>query len=236
MYNQEEGPPGRRDGSGLQEPNLEVVQEEELLMEDEQQVRVIGICGSLRAGSHTRMALEICLEGAREVGADTELIDLRDYRLVFSDGKESPETYPDDVWRLKDKTAAADGIILGTPEYHGSFSGVLKNALDLMGFEEFEAKILGLVGVSGGGMGAVNALNGLRVVGRALHAWVLPEQVSVPEAWKLFDPQGRLKDEVLEGRLREVGRQVARFAYLHSSEEAREFIRAWENMPPNPGG
>jgi hypothetical protein len=52
----------------------------------------------------------------------------------------------------------------------------------------------------------------------------------------LFDPQGRLKDEVLEGRLREVGRQVARFAYLHSSEEAREFIRAWENMPPNPGG
>ena len=205
-------------------------------MVEVRQVSVIGICGSLRTGSYTRKALEISLEGAREVGAETELINLRDYQLVFSDGKENPDSYPEDVRILREKAAAADGIILGTPEYHGSFSGVLKNTLDLMGFEEFEAKILGLVGVSGGEMGAVNALNGLRVVGRALHAWVLPEQVSIPEAWKLFDGQGRLKDEKLEHRLREVGRQVARFAYLHSSKEAREFIKAWENMPPNPGG
>ena len=205
-------------------------------MVEVRQVRVIGICGSLRTGSFTRKVLEISLEGAREVGAETELINLRDYQLVFSDGKENPDSYPEDVRILREKAAAADGIILGTPEYHGSFSGVLKNTLDLMGFEEFESKILGLVGVSGGEMGAVNALNGLRVVGRALHAWVLPEQVSIPEAWKLFDGQGRLKDEGLEHRLREVGGQVARFAYLHSSEEAREFIKAWENMPPNPGG
>lgn len=205
-------------------------------MVDVRQVSVVGICGSLRSRSHTRMALEISLEGARDVGAQTELIDLRDYHLVFSDGKENPASYPEDVQLLKEKVSAADGIILGTPEYHGSFSGVLKNTLDLMGFEEFESKILGLIGVSGGKMGAVNALNGLRVVGRALHAWVLPEQVSIPEAWTLFDSSGRLQEEQLEKRLREVGRQVARFAYLHSSEEAREFIEAWENMPPNPGG
>jgi multimeric flavodoxin WrbA len=59
---------------------------------------------------------------------------------------------------------AAQGIILATPEYHGGYSGVLKNALDLMGFEEFEGKVRGLVGVSGGGMGAFGSLNNLRAV------------------------------------------------------------------------
>ena len=63
--------------------------------------------------------------------------------------------------------------ILATPEYHGGSSGVLKNALDLMGFDEFEGKMVGLVGVSGGRMGAVDALNTLRNIGRALHAWVV---------------------------------------------------------------
>jgi len=54
---------------------------------------------------------------------------------------------------LREEVKQAHGIILGTPEYLGSYSGVLKNALDLMGFEEFEGKMLGLLGVSGGAMG-----------------------------------------------------------------------------------
>jgi len=200
------------------------------------QVNVIGICGSLREESYTRRALTISLEGAEEVGAEVKLIDLRDYQLIFSDGKEHEEDYPEDVFTLRQEVEEAKGIILGTPEYHGSFSGVLKNTIDLMGFPEFEAKIIGLVGVSGGGLGAVNALNGLRVVGRALHAWVLPEQVSIPQAWKVFAENGGVSDSALEGRLRELGRQVSRFAYLHGSSQAREFIEAWENMPSNPGG
>ena len=71
---------------------------------------------------------------------------------------------------------------------------------------------------------------------RALHAWVVPEQVSVPEAWRAFDESGRLRDAALEERLVEMGRQVARFAYLHTSERALEFLRLWETAPPNPGG
>jgi NAD(P)H-dependent FMN reductase len=73
-------------------------------------------------------------------------------------------------------------------------------------------------------------------VGRALHAWVVPEQASIPEAWKVFDASGALQDSDLGQRLKEVGRQVARFAYLHTSEKAQEFLRAWENAPVNPGG
>ena len=72
---------------------------------------------------------------------------------------------PPDVARLRSTVKRCHGLILGTPEYHGSFSGVLKNAIDLMGFEEFEGKMIGLVGVAGGAMGALSALASLRTIG-----------------------------------------------------------------------
>ena len=127
-------------------------------------------------------------------------------------------------------------MILGTPEYHGGLSGVLKNALDLMGFEEFEGKMLGLVGVSGGRLGAFGAMHSLRDVGRALHAWVIPEQASVPQAWQVFDEQGHCKDAETEKRLKEVGRQVVRFAFLHTAEQAGEFLRQFESVVEHPVG
>lgn len=197
-------------------------------------IRVIGISGSLRHGSYTRRAVERALTGAAEAGAEISLIDLTEYELVFRSGEEGAD-YPSDVQRLRANVKQADGVILGTPEYHGSFSGVLKNALDLMGFEEFEGKMIGLVGVSGGRMGAFDALNSLRNIGRTLHAWVIPEQASVPEAWKVFTEDGKIADSQVDDRLREVGRQVARFARLHKCEHALEFLRNWEKAQENPG-
>ena len=104
-----------------------------------------------------------------------------------------------------------------------------------MGFEEFEGKMLGLVGVSGGRMGAFDALNSLRNVGRALHAWVLPQQVSIPEAWSVFGLDGRVKDDKLGHRLRETGAHVARFARVHKSA-TEKFVEMWVKAPNNPGG
>ena len=201
----------------------------------EKSVRVGALCGSLRPGSYTRMALRIALEGAAEVGAETELIDLSGYQLPFCTGHNNQEM-PEDVGRLRAQVESCQGLIIGTPEYHGSYSGVLKNTIDLMGFDQFEGKMIGLIGVSGGAMGALSALASLRTVGRAVHAWVIPEQAMVPQAWKVFDDDGQLKDPSFDKRLREVGRQVARFSYLHSSERAMDFLRLWENAPVNPGG
>ncbi len=202
---------------------------------EQHHVLVVGICGSLRPGSYTRMAVNLALQGAQQVGARTQLIDLRDYQLAFCHGGDAG-SYHTDVSRLRNDVGQAQGIILGTPEYHGGVSGVLKNAIDLMGFSEFEGKMIGMVGVSGGALGAVHALNALRVVGRALHAWIVPEQASVPSAWKHFDDKGNLKDEDLRDRLLEVGKQVARFAYLHTAEESQKFLSEWEAAPVNPGG
>lgn len=205
-------------------------------IKQENNILVVGLSGSLREGSYTSMAVKIALEAAQEAGVQTEFIDLNKYSLVFCDGRREERTYPEDVFKLKRQVSSAQGIILGTPEYHGGLSGVLKNAIDLMGFEEFEGKMIGLIGVSGGSMGAANALNSLRNIGRALHAWIIPEQVSIGEAWKVFDEDGKLKDENLEKRIMEVGRIVARFAFLHTSEKTQEFLSAWESAPFNPGG
>ncbi len=205
-------------------------------MKDQQPpILIVGIVGSLRQQSYTRMAVTIALRGAAEKGARVQLVDLRHYALPFCDGSGNEADEFPDVARLRAEVAAAQGIILGTPDYHGSFSGVLKNALDLMGFDEFGGKVMGLVGVAGGALGVINALNDLRKVGRSLHAWVTPQQAAVPQAWRHFDDDGALTDPDYEKRLLEVGREVAHFASLLASKETRAFLEMWENAMPNPG-
>jgi FMN reductase len=197
-------------------------------MEIGEKVRVVGLCGSLRPGSHTRAVVEAALAGADETGSDTALLDLRDYQLVFCDGKDDESGYPDDVERLRESVRSAQGLILGSPEYHGSFSGVIKNALDLMGSDELNGKIVGLVGVSGGQMGASGALSGLRQICRSVHAWAIPHQASIPQAWNAIDDNGRITDEGLRDRVMDVGRQVARYAYLHNASEIQDLVARWE--------
>mmetsp|Transcript_40302 Transcript_40302/g.89508 ORF Transcript_40302/g.89508 Transcript_40302/m.89508 type:complete len:219 (+) Transcript_40302:57-713(+) len=200
-----------------------------------QSVKVVGICGSLREGGFTRQALELALQGASEALCEVELIDLSEYNLYFCDGlefqsKNAKVHTPNDVAKLKAKVTEAKGIILATPEYHNSFSGVLKNALDLLGFDEFEGKVVGLIAVSGGAMGGLAALNGLRDICRALHAWVVPEQAGVPQCWK------NLPDPAVQKRLKQVGRQVAKFSLLHANKQAQQFLDMIEKAASNPGG
>ena len=163
------------------------------------------------------------------------MLDLRDYELVFCDGSDNEAHYPADVNRLRADIKASDGLILGSPEYHGCFSGVLKNALDLMRFDEMQGKMIGLLAVSGGPLGSLIGLSSLREVGRSLRAWVIPEQVVVPEAWKVFREDGTLTSPQMEERLVDLGRQVARFAHLHQSGRATDFQRIWEQAVQNPG-
>jgi len=198
-------------------------------------IKIIGICGSLRKESKTCIAINTVLAAAEKAGAEIQLIDLREYELIFCDGRDHND-YPEDVMKLRREVKCAHGVILGTPEYHGSYSGVLKNALDLMGFDEFEGKMIGLVAISAGALGGNDAFNSLRNVGRSLHAWVVPDQVSIPYVDGVIAKNGEISDGNVVTRLENLGRQVARFSYLHSSSEAKDFIRAWEEAPQNPGG
>ncbi|MBW4595106.1 MAG: NAD(P)H-dependent oxidoreductase [Brasilonema angustatum HA4187-MV1] len=162
-------------------------------------VRIVGIAGSLRPDSYSQLALELAAQKTQELGAEVEVLDLRKMNLPFCDGGDDYPDYPD-VKRLQDAFTRADGLILVTPEYHGSVSGVLKNALDLMSFDHLANKVAGFISILGG-QSNNNALNDLRVILRWVHAWSIPEQVAIGQAWKAFSPEGKLVDEKLSQRL-----------------------------------
>jgi FMN reductase len=131
-------------------------------------VKIVGIAGSLRTGSYSHQALDAAAQRVTALGAEVEIVDLRSLHLPFCDGGDDYSVYPD-VAKLSQILRSADGLILVTPEYHGSVSGVLKNALDLMGFEEFSGKVTGLISVLGGQSNS-NSLNDLRTIMRWVHA------------------------------------------------------------------
>jgi NAD(P)H-dependent FMN reductase len=198
--------------------------------EPDASILVTAVCGSLNSNSVTKMALETVLRGAAESGVTTRLIELADYEIPFF-GQFTIDDVPPDVQRLRKELDESRGIILGTPEYHGSLSGALKSMLDLMSSEQFEGKIVGLVGVAGGHTGAIQSLNALRTIGRNLHCWVLPEQVSVAESNTAFEQDGKPKDSAIEQRLMNLGQQVALFATVQRKIQQEEFMKMWEGMP-----
>ena len=164
--------------------------------------------------SYTRLALELALASAANAGATVDLIDLATFHLPLCSGPDDTDDNPQ-TQALKARVGAAQGILLGSPEYHNSFSGVLKNALDLMGGDEFRGKVFGLLGVAGGSAGAVNTLGHLRVVVRGVGGWSLPVQISIPNVRSAF-ADGKLVDKQLEDRVRFLGRELVRFTRLHS--------------------
>lgn len=162
-------------------------------------VKLVGIAGSLRDESYSHQALAIAAQRAQKLGAEVTILDLRQLSLPFCNGNNGYASYPD-VDVLRQTVKDADGLILATPEYHGSVSGVLKNALDLLSFEELSGKVVGAISVLGGQANS-NALNDIRTIARWVHAWVIPEQVAIGQAWKAFDEAGNLVDEKLADRL-----------------------------------
>lgn len=161
-------------------------------------VKIVGIAGSLRPESYTQKTLLLATQRVEALGADVEILNLRQMQLPFCNGEDEYPDYPD-VQRLRDAVSSADGLILATPEYHGSVSGVLKNALDLMSFAQLSDKVTGLMSVLGGQPNS-NALNDLRLIMRWVHAWVIPEQIAIGQVWKAFSPEGKLLDEQLSQR------------------------------------
>jgi NAD(P)H-dependent FMN reductase len=176
-------------------------------------VRVLGVCGSMRASSATHRAVEIALRGAASAGAEIEFFDLATAGLPFCDGRDDVDSYPEAVQRFRTAVKTASGVILGSPEYHNSMTGALKNAIDLCTIRDFEHKMVGLVGISGGAIGAINAINQLRITMRGVGAWVIPHQVSIANTDTLR-PDGSVWDTPIEQRLVKLGSDVARFAKL----------------------
>jgi NAD(P)H-dependent FMN reductase len=171
---------------------------------------VVAICGSLRTESTTRVALREALDAAESAGAETTLVDLREYDLPPRGGNRDAG----DAEQLRRVVGDADALLLGTPVYHGSFSSGLKTALDYCGFDEFENTTVGLLATAGGSF-PTSALTHLRSVSRTLNAWTLPIQVGIPDAGSAVGSEGVTDPDIRE-RTRELGEQAVAYANVES--------------------
>ena len=175
---------------------------------------IVGICGSLSADSTTRRALELALEAARRAGGQAAMLDLRELKLPFASSDWNPTEWPD-AEKLLSAIRGADGLIWATPEYHGSFSGALKNALDLASIADFEGKTVALMGVAAGQIGAIQSLSHLRGIARQLHLWAIPAQLSIAQSYGAFDENGGLKDPKLAQSLEKMSAELVKWSAIH---------------------
>ncbi|GAB1514981.1 NADPH-dependent FMN reductase [Actinophytocola sp. KF-1] len=179
-------------------------------------VSVVGIGGSLRADSQSERALRIALDGAERAGAKTTVITGTELVLPFYDPAEparSPAAY-----RLIEELRNADGVVLVSPGYHGTVSGLVKNALDYV--EDLredrrpylDGRAVGCVAAARGWQAAVTTLTSLRSIVHALRGWPTPLGAAVNSQHVLFGPAGDCSDEQVAATLRTIGLQVVEFA------------------------
>jgi chromate reductase len=166
-------------------------------------VRVLAISGSLREGSFSIALARAARELAPE-GVELELASLADVPLynADADGERSPEA----VRELRTRITEADAVLFITPEYNGSVSGVLKNAVDWAsrpaGAAALTGKTVAVAGVTTGSYGAVWAQADLRRILGIAGARVLDADLPVAKADTKFDSSGRLIDPAVTERLR----------------------------------
>lgn len=142
--------------------------------------KIFMLSGSLGKPSHT-MGLVADLENRmRDKGCEVVVWDLRKIALPTADPNfhRNPGDHPNELVRELVRLAdEADGIVLASPNYHNSYSGVLKNALDLLNFDQFRNKPVGLV-CNGGGVRSVQPLDHLRIVVRGVLGLAIPTQIA----------------------------------------------------------
>ena len=165
-------------------------------------IRIVLISGSVRPGNFTGKALALATSEIRKHSdIAAEQIDPAGMNLPLPGTGEASA----DSARLRELVTMATGVILATPEYHGSFSSVIKLVIENLGFPSALAgKPIALLGVAAGQIGAIKALEGLSSVCTHVGAIVLPGPVSVANVNRLFDAQGNCLDAGVEKRIRSV--------------------------------
>ena len=179
--------------------------------------RLVGLAGSLRHGSLNALLLRAAVELAPD-GVELESASIRGIPLYDGD-VEAEHGVPEAVRALKDRIAAAHGLILVTPEYNNSLPGVFKNAIDWLSRPNadiarvFGGRAVALLGATPGRGGTALAqaawLPVLRTLGT--RTW-FGGRMQLSEAHTLFDAEGRLTDEKTRTRLGEFVAGFARFA------------------------
>lgn len=177
---------------------------------------IVGLGGSTRPGSTTERAVAQALAAAAGLGARTELFGGPFLARLSLYEPGAPRSAEEDSFVAA--VRAADGIIVGSPGYHGSLSGLIKNALDHL--EEtardtrvyLDGRAFGCIVTAHGWQAGGTTLVTLRTIAHALRAWPTPLGVMLNSATPLFSPEGDCIDDRTAAQLALLGRQVVEFA------------------------
>jgi len=187
-------------------------------------IRILGIAGSTRRESLNRKLLHVALRGAESaesIDVEIEHLDLRDLAIPLYDGdSETSQGMPDGVRRLREALKLSDGVIIASPEYNGSMTAVLKNAIDWTSrpdpqFPEdprmvaWRGKAAGIISTSPGGLGGVRGLDHLRAVLNHMGMAVVTLQAAIPAGHEAFHDNGSILDASQHAEVESVGRAVA---------------------------
>ena len=175
------------------------------MVENPKPIRVLSICGSLRKGSYNRMALKVAAE-LKPAGMTLETFDIAPIPVYDEDVRQAG--FPRPVQEFRDRIAAADALLIATPEYNYSVPGVLKNAIDWASRppdQPLNLKPVALMGASMGIGGTIRSQLHLRQVCVGLNMLVLNKpEVLIAQAQNKFDGEGHLTDDMTRGFIRDL--------------------------------
>jgi chromate reductase len=167
-------------------------------------VKLLAFAGSTRTGSLNQALLDLAVTEARGRGAEVTAIRLKDFALPIYDGDLEQAGFPASARELKRLFQAHDGFLIASPEYNGSVSGVLKNAIDwasrptdgeaLTALSAFRGKVAGLMAASISPFGGLRGITHMRQILGTIQTLVATEQVLVPFAHGAFDESWALKE------------------------------------------
>ena len=178
-------------------------------------LNVMAVIGSLHQSSVTKVAVLHVAEGLRKQGAVVDVLDLsaESLPLVNTDTTFTADYYGP----LKERVKAADVFVLGTPDYHGSVSGALKNFTDHF-WKEFTGKLFAPIVASH--EKGLTAHDQLRTIARQCYAWSLPYAVSFEEKKDVID--GEVTSDPFRDRLEMMIRDVAIYGRLLADQRAAD--------------
>ena len=185
------------------------------------------ILGSIREGRKTvHVAHHIYKLLAANTDVEVELIDLREWNLPQFVSRWGKEENPDtSLVVVAGKLAEADGLIFISPEYHGSYTGVLKNAIDHY-WKEFKKKPIGVVATGAGSLGGINATTEMQQLVLSLGAFPMPQKLIVPYVQHAFEDDGTPNNEKYVAQAEQFVSEYIWFAQAITSAHKRDLMES----------
>ncbi|MGI8787353.1 MAG: NADPH-dependent FMN reductase [Pyrinomonadaceae bacterium] len=191
--------------------------------------KILAFAGSLRENSFSKRIVKTAMKGASDAGADVTFVDLRDYPMpIYNADDHEKEGFGENALKFQKLLGESDGFLICSPEYNGSLSGALKNAIDWASrqsdeykmVEVFKGKVAAIMTESPGAFGGIRCLGHLRGVLSIMFVNVLPSEIAVAKVNSMFDGNNEtMTDEKMKKVLEDLGASlVDMLKKLHGEE------------------